>query len=175
MMRKAVWVVVLSLLGGAFVARAEAPVGYYRTPALHGDTLVFAAEGDLWRVPIGGGLAQRLTTAPGDETNPAISGDGAWLAFTASYEGPSEVYVMPLDGGAPKRLTYEGGGAAVAGWTPGGKILYGTNRYATAPDEQVVAIDPVTGASTLLPLAQAHDGSYDSAGTLFFTRNPAQS
>ncbi len=164
----------LVTLALALCAHAEAPIGYYRTPAIHGETLVFAAEGDLWRVAASGGLAQRLTTAPGDETNPAISPDGAWLAFTASYEGPSEVYVMPLDGGAPERLTYEGGGATVAGWTPDGKILYGTNRYATTPDEQVVAVDPVSGASALLPLAQAHDGSYDAAGTLFFTRNPAQ-
>jgi tricorn protease len=165
---------VIVMLGWAVSARAAAPNGYYRAPAIHGDTLVFAAEGDLWRVPVAGGLAQRLTTAPGDETNPAISPDGAWLAFTASYEGPSEVYVMPLEGGAPKRLTYEGGGATVAGWTPDGKILYGTNRYATAPDEQVVAVDPVSGVAALLPLAQAHDGSYDGSGTLYFTRNPAQ-
>src|SRR5215831_10253617 len=123
--------------------RGEGPAGYYRTPALHGDTLVFAAEGDLWRVPVAGGLAQRLTSAPGDETDPAISPDGKSLAFTASYEGPTEVYVMSLDGGAPKRLTYEGGNAVVAGWTPDGRVLYGTTRYASSPDEQLVAIDPL--------------------------------
>ena len=80
-------------------AHAEGPVGYYRTPALSGRTLVFSAEGDLWRVAAEGGLAQRITSHPGDETSPAVSPDGRLLAFTAGYEGPAEVYVMPLDGG----------------------------------------------------------------------------
>ena len=40
--------------------------GYYRFPTIHDDTVVFAAEGDLWRVEDTGGLAQRLTTHPGE-------------------------------------------------------------------------------------------------------------
>jgi tricorn protease len=164
------------LLAPLAAAPAPAPAspGYYRTPAIHGDLVVFAAEGDLWRVPVTGGLAQRLTTAPGEETHPAISPDGASVAFTASYEGPAEVYVMPVDGGPPKRLTYEGLDASVTGWTPDGKVLYGTNRYNGAPDEQVATVDPVTRAVTLLPLAQAHDGSFGDRRTFFFTRFPAQ-
>ena len=81
--------------------------GYYRSPALHGDTIVFTAEGDLWRVEVQGGIAQRLTSHPGQEVHAAISPDGKTLAFTAEYEGPSEVYTMPIEGGLPTRRTYE--------------------------------------------------------------------
>ena len=63
-------------------------LGYYRMPAIHGETIVFVSEGDLWRGPTGGGLATRLTTHPGEELQPSISPDGSTLAFTASYEGP---------------------------------------------------------------------------------------
>lgn len=77
-------------------------MGYYRFPAVHGQTVVFTAEGDLWKVPLSGGAAQRLTTHPGPETRASISPDGKWLAFSARYEGPAELYVMPLDGGRPR-------------------------------------------------------------------------
>ena len=75
-------------------ARAEGVLGYYREPALHGSTLVFVAEGDLWVVPLEGGTARRLTSHPGEEASPAISPDGRTVAFTAEYEGPREVYTM---------------------------------------------------------------------------------
>lgn len=157
------------------VAGAQAPHGYYRFPAIHGDTVVFTAEGDLWRVGIAGGTAQRLTTHAGQETNAAISPDGASVAFSAQYEGPTEVYVMPLAGGLPTRLTYDGGQAVVVGWTPDGKVLYATRQFSTLPEVQLVTADPRTGARAPAPLAQASDGAYDTpGGTLFFTRLPFQ-
>jgi len=155
----------------ALVARAAGTPGYYRFPAIHGNTIVFTAEGDLWRASLDGGAAQRLTTHPGYETNAAISPDGQSVAFSAQYEGPTEVYVMPLAGGLPKRLTFEGEAALVRGWTPDGKVLYATRAFATLPDNQLVALDPKSGARTFVPLAQADEGAYSPDGrTLVFTR-----
>src|ERR1051325_4369931 len=102
--------------------------GYYRFPAIHGDSVVFTAEGDLWQIGIAGGTARRLTSHPGEETHAAFSPDGKTIAFTANYEGPEEVYTMPAAGGLPVRRTYDGANAIVAGWTPDGKILYAPNR-----------------------------------------------
>ncbi len=145
-------------------------LGYYRFPAIHNETVVFAGEGDLWCVNLQGGAGIRLTTHPGEESYPAFSPDGAMLAFSATYEGPMEVYVMPAAGGLPKRLTYEGG-ARVVGWTPDAKILYATEQYSTLPNTQLVALDPRIGGRSLIPLAQAAEGVYEPAGrTLFFTR-----
>ena len=59
----------LERLRGLLLGAAEGVLGYYRYPALAGDTLIFAAEGDLWVVGVDGGLARRLTTHPGEETD----------------------------------------------------------------------------------------------------------
>jgi len=82
-------------------AAAQSDGGYFRFPTLAGDQIVFTAEGDLWAVPIAGGHAARLTTHPAEETNAVASPDGKQLAFSAAYDGPVEVYVMPVAGGRP--------------------------------------------------------------------------
>src|SRR5271157_6208231 len=114
--------------------------GYYRFPAIYGQTVVFTAEGDLWEVGIEGGMARRLTTHPGEEMHAAFSPDGKTIAFSANYEGPTEVYIMPAAGGLPTRRTFDGD-AKVVGWTPSGKILYSTERYATLPDSELATVD----------------------------------
>jgi len=114
-------------LGLMLVSTAHAgavPIkGYYRFPTLHQNTLVFSAEGDLWTVDIQGGIARRLTTHPGEETHPVISPDGRTLAFSATYEGPTEIYTMPLEGGLPTRWTYESEASIAIGFTPEGQLL----------------------------------------------------
>jgi len=168
---------VLAGASTAVVAADEAPgnLGYYRFPALHGGTLVFESEDDLWRVGFEGGLAMRLTSHLGEESRPAISPDGATLAFSATYDGPTEVYAMPLEGGLPRRLTFAGDPVAVVGWTPEGRILFATRGESTLPNMQLGTLDPESGERAMLPLAQAAEGSYaEDGGTLVFTRFPFQ-
>lgn len=149
---------------------AAAELGWYRFPALHGETLVFVSEGDLWTVPASGGTARRLTSHPGLESHPAISPDGQWLAFTGQLDGPEEVYVMPLAGGVPRRLSFEGGRALVRGWTPQGEVLYSSAQPWGAPWSRVLrAVHPQTLAQRELPLADANQGAFDGA-RLWFTR-----
>ena len=169
---------VLAVLLAVFalpVSTQKGQLSYYRFPALSGDTVVFTAEGDLWRVGASGGIAQRLTTHPEEESRAAISPDGKTVAYAATYEGPGEVYTLPLDGGVPVRRTHDASRASALGWTPGGEILFATRRYSALPNTQLAELDPKTGVRTLLPLAQASDGAYDAKGaTLFFTRLPFQ-
>ncbi|MFO7893025.1 MAG: S41 family peptidase [Longimicrobiales bacterium] len=165
----AVLAAVISAPLAAQAPDSAAQNGYYRQPSIRGDVVVFVAEGDLWKVPVNGGDATRLTTHPEQELDPALSPDGEWLAFTATYEGPREVYVMPVAGGSPRRLTYEGG-ATVRGWTPDGEVLYATRRYSTLPQAHLVKLDPATGDRERIPLADAADATWGDDGALYFTR-----
>src|SRR5216684_3829523 len=136
--------------------------GYYRFPAIHGNVIAFTSEGDLWESTIDGGIARRLTTHPGEEAYPAFSPDGKTIAFSANYEGPTEIYTIPAAGGLPTRRTFEGGNARVVGWTHDGKILYMTGRYSKLPNAQLATIDS-NNRIEVVPLSEAAQGSYDSA------------
>ncbi len=151
--------------------------GYYRTPCIYGNTIIFTAEGDLWKYDLAtGGSASRLTTGPGLEINPSISPDGKQLAFLGQYEGATEVYVMNINGGLPRRVSYDYNSydMELEGWTKEGKILYRTDKFSQLPSPQLALIDPVTMHTQPLPLWQASQGCYDEAGILYFTRFPNQ-
>ena len=114
--------------------------GYYRYPAIHGDTIIFTSEGDLWSVNAQGGSARRVTSNTGYEWRTTISPDGQTVAFLAEYEGPPEVYTMPVNGGLPQRRTWDGD-ARPQGWTPDGRLVVSTQRYSTLPDPKLVLLD----------------------------------
>ena len=169
--RRRLWAVVFSLGAALPASGQEGALGFYRYPVLHGETLVFAAEGDLWTVPAAGGLARRLTSHAGEENHPVVSPDGRTLAFTARYEGPTEVYTMPLAGGLPVRRTFEGEAAVATTFTPKGALVYATQHHSTLPDTQLVTLDLGSGERTRIPLSQASEACYDADGrTLYFVR-----
>ncbi len=77
-----------------------------RFPAIHGEQVVFSYSGDLYTVGIQGGIARRLTSDVGYEIFPKFSPDGKTIAFTGQYDGNSEVYLMPAQGGEPQRISW---------------------------------------------------------------------
>ncbi|PHV11565.1 S41 family peptidase [Chitinimonas sp. BJB300] len=164
---------ITGLMGLLFsVHTLAAGSGYFRFPTIHQDNLVFTAEGDLWTAKLAGGAAQRLTTHMAEESRPAISPDGRWLAFSANYEGTTEVYVMPVSGGLPKRISFESSRSMALGWTPRGEVLLSTHHDSgPALSRIVVAVDPNTLTRHVFPLADANDAVLDERGeTLYFIR-----
>ncbi|WGH75721.1 PDZ domain-containing protein [Tenacibaculum tangerinum] len=99
-----------------------------RQPTISNSEIVFIYANDLWKAPIQGGNAIRLTSADGYESNPHFSNDGSMIAFTAQYDGNTDVYIIPSTGGEPKRLTYHPSDDFVQGWTPDNKILFRSSR-----------------------------------------------
>lgn len=161
---------ILCLAFGLNQVRAQGFEGYYQYPDIHQNTIVFSAEGDIWKVSIEGGLAQRLTTHAEEERYPVISPDGKTIAYSASYEGPTEVYTLPIDGGLTTRWTYESEGSIVTSWTPDGKIVYQTWAFNKRPDEQLVTIDLNSKVKSVVPLYQASEGVQNEDGVWFFNR-----
>lgn len=79
---------------------------------------------DIFLAPTDSLSAMRpFVVGPADETNPAISPDGRWLAYGSNETGAREVYVRPLTGPGPRVAVSVGGGGAHR-WSPDGGTLY---------------------------------------------------
>jgi tricorn protease len=92
-----------------------------------GQTVVFSFEGDLWKADVADGKATRLTAMQGYETNPRISPNGQWIAFTGRQYGNSDVFVMAFNGGEVKQITYHSGTDDVNSWSWDSKHIYFTS------------------------------------------------
>jgi tricorn protease len=90
---------------GLYAQKSPDTTRLLRFPTTNGAQIVFCYAGEIYTVSKEGGIARRLTSGPGYSSFPRFSPDGKQIAFTSQYDGNTEVYVMPAEGGAPKRLT----------------------------------------------------------------------
>lgn len=144
---------------------AAVPGRFMQHPAIHGDRIVFTYEGDLWLVGSQGGTATRLTSHPGVEYAARFSPDGRQIAFTGNYDSGANVYVMPADGGAPRRLTWEHPTAQVIGWTPDHRVLFRSaveNTYRPIP--KLFAVSTNATLPEKLPVPAGVQGSISADG-----------
>jgi tricorn protease len=155
---------VLAFLFHTTHAADALPDGFYRYPAVGAGQIVFASEGDLWKVPVAGGIATRLTAYEGEEKFPKISPDGKWIAFTAQYEGNDDVYVMSGSGGEPVRLTFHPAPDQALAWTADGKIIFRSRRDTPHNDFRTYTIAPTGGIPEMIPLEPAAWISFEPGG-----------
>ncbi len=149
-------------------------LGYVRTPTIAGDRIVFACEDDLWTVDVGGGVARRLTTMAGECTLPRLSRDGTRLAFVGHEEGHPELYVMPAEGGVPRRATHLGSDVlTLSSWSPDGRSIYLSSDRGSAFVRETLAfrVDPDGGEATNLGLGHATTIDARADGALLLGRN----
>ena len=125
--------------------------GYYQQPNIHKTQLVFVSEEELWTVSTKGGLARRLTSGRGSSKHPFFSPDGQSIAFSSTEDGSGDVYIIPSQGGIPRRLTHCGG-CSVIGWTPQGNICFATNAFGPfIPSQKIYSISPQGGEAVPYP------------------------
>lgn len=172
---------ILALLAGLAITSiaAGAEVGYYSQPALHGDRIVFVSEGDLWTATIPGSeedagpiVAYRLTSGDGAEYMPRLSPDGSSIAFAGQYDGNTDVYVMPIDGGAPERLTFHPSADEPLAWTPDGRdILFRSPRAHPLGRAELWKISTAGGMPSSYDFGPCSMINLSSSGSRFaFTR-----
>ncbi len=169
-------ITLIATLLGLLASTAAAETRLLRFPDLHGDTVVFTYAGDLWLANTDGSNVRRLTSHPGQELFARFSPDGRHIAFTGQYDGGEQVYVVPVTGGEPTRLTWypsEGPLPArwgydhqVYGWTPDGEaVLFRSVREGFGlTDSRLYTVKLSGGLPQALPMVVSGAGALSPEG-----------
>lgn len=145
---------------------AAAPALLLQHPTLSRDAIAFEFAGEIWTVARDGGVARRLVAGQGRNGRPLFSPDGSLIAFTGTYDENADVYVVPVTGGQPTRLTYHPGPDEAVGWTPDGKaILFHSARKTYRDLLQLFTVPVAGGFPTELPLPSGHEAAYSADGS----------
>jgi tricorn protease len=163
------WIAVVLIAIGLVLepagARAVAKPHIFQHPALSKDLIAFGYAGDLWTVPRAGGVARRLTTGVGIETDPIFSPDGSTIAFTGDYDGNTDVFTIPAEGGIPFRVTYHPAADFAVAWTSDGKnIIFRSTRISQSRYTQLYEVPARGGIAKPLPLPMAYQGKFSPDG-----------
>lgn len=135
-------------------------------PAISEAKIAFFYANDLWVADTDGTNVRRLTSVEGSESNPAFSPDGKFIAFSGEYDGNVDVYVVPIEGGIPKRLTWHPGPDIVRGFTSDGSaVIFVSMRNAFARGNfQLYTVSLDGGMPTLIELPKVFRASYSPDG-----------
>jgi len=121
------YIISLFALAASLQLSAQQQSAYFlSTPCLtpDGQTVIFSFEGDLWTASVKDKQATRLTAMQGYETNPRVSPDGKWIAFTGRQYGNADVFVVSVNGEEVKQITWHSGNDEVTSWSWDSKFLY---------------------------------------------------
>ena len=175
MKKKQLWSLACAMFVAAQQGQAE-EARLLRFPATNGSDIVFSYAGDLYKVSARGGEAKRLTSHVGYEMFPRFSPDGKTIAFTGQYDGNTEVYTIPADGGEPLRVTYTatnqrddvgdrmGPNNIVTAWmADGAKIVY-RNRIGSGFSGKLYTVAKEGGLSEVIPLPEGGFCSFSPDG-----------
>ncbi len=126
-MKKAYLILAVLFVSESINAQISGSLMQY--PDVSETQITFVYGDDVWIASKSGGDAHRLSSPDGSEGYPRFSPDGNKIAYTANYHGNNDVYIIDVNGGIPRRLTFHGMNDKVLGWTPDGKsVLFASSR-----------------------------------------------
>ena len=95
-------------------------------PAMSPDhrEIAFVSGGDIWTVAASGGEARLLVSHAAYDSRPVYSPDGTRLAFMSTRTGNGDIYLLTLQTGQLKRITFDDVSDQLDAWSRDGRWLY---------------------------------------------------
>lgn len=103
----------MAAVAGAAVSTPRTEIGFETSEgtwisldvSADGKSIVFDLLGDLYELPIDGGVARPLLTGRPFESQPVYSPDGTWIAFVSDRSGSENLWIARRDGSEPRALS----------------------------------------------------------------------
>ena len=166
----------ITIAASAIVADAS-PIKLARHPDYNTGRVTFSYLGDIWIANEDGSAVRRITDNRAREIYPRFSPDGRMIAFSSSRHGNNDVFVVPVEGGVPRRLTYHSGPDEVVGWSRDSKSVIfraarGVGAFPNVATLHTIAI--AGGQEQPMPVDWGYYGSLSPDGrSLVFNRHPS--
>ncbi len=119
---------------------------------------------NIWLVPVIAGTSgklqqpRQLTASEFHSFTPRWSPDGRWLAFLSDRAGSTQVYLLPLNGGEARQISFLAQAVTDFSWRPDGRALLLQSPWKMEDDEQNHADESIAQVWTRL------DETWDSIG-----------
>ena len=173
-------VLLLTMLLATSTLFSQVNPKWLRYPVIspNGEKIAFTYKGDIYTIPIEGGVAKAITSNPEHDFMPVWSKDGKTIAFASNRNGNFDVYVVSAEGGTPKRLTYHSEDEYPYSFSnDNAAVIFGAQRQDLASNRQFPAhsqpelyVVPVNGGRVSLLLttpAESISMSSDSKSMLY--------
>ena len=173
---KRIILTISALLFMAAVSGAQDSPLWLRKNAISpdGEQIAFTYKGNIYVVDTDGGHARQITTNPAYDTDPMWSPDGGSIIF-ASYRNKSkDIYSVPVEGGAPTRLTSHPGNETPMTVLENGNIIFSANiqqdaQYGDFPGgTQVYMVGKEGGRPEMVSALQISNMSVRADGTVLY-------
>ncbi len=165
----------LALLAASVLSAQETPL-WLRKNAISpdGKTVAFCYKGDIYTVPVEGGVARQITTNAAYDTNPIWTADGKQIVFSSNREASFDIYITSRDGGLPKRITNYPGSETPKTVLPDGRIVFTANLQADAnfnayPEgPQVYVVKDINSRPELVSSIRLSEVSVNKNGVILY-------
>jgi Tol biopolymer transport system component len=137
---------------------------YFTEPALSpdGSEIAFVSGGDIWTVAAAGGEAHLMVSHPATESRPLFSPDGRRLAFGSARTGNGDIYILTIDTGDLKRLTFDDSNDQLDAWSEDGRWIYFSSNSRDNGGTDIFRVS-VEGGTPMLVVADQYTTEYFSA------------
>jgi tricorn protease len=159
--------ILTAILASSALADTTPHPGMLRQPAVSDSRIAFVFANQIWTAPRSGGTATLVASPPVRPALPRFSPDGKTIAFTANFDGNTDIYTVPVAGGELSRVTHHPAEEILCGWRDATNLLFFAGGVSDSGPGRITRLYSVPVAGGLpekLPMPYSGFGAVSNDG-----------